>query len=99
HAGLIFHALLEQPVVSVNVPVGEDTNKVAVAVTGGVVVVAGPIPKDEVRGILYTGNFLMLVPSAEMQLAAAHDSMTADIVVHVDGDDGDAMLCSFNGSG
>jgi hypothetical protein len=33
----------------------------------------------------------MLVAAAEMELAAAHDAVAADVVVHVDGDDGSAL--------
>ena len=39
----------------------------------------------------------MFVAAAEMQLAAAHDAVAADVVVHVDGDDGSALLRGFIG--
>src|SRR5947209_5198564 len=86
------HAVGNQKFKGRRIFVRERSDQISVAVPAFAVVVAHPVVEDLLGRILYSEFLLSTRPTAEVHISPAHHSMSADVEVLLDHDDGRAVL-------
>ena len=86
------HAVGNQKFKGRRIFIRERSDQISVAEPAFAVVVAHPVVEDLLGRILYPEFLLSTRPTAEVHISPAHHSMSADVEVLLDHDDGRAVL-------